>query len=320
MSSILIDRLSKGLGMSERDLQILIATGPNRYKTYRIPKRSGGYREIAQPAFELKIAQRLIMQEFLVDLPVHPCATAYKAGSSIRQNAERHSQNGPIMKFDFKNFFPSITEKAWLDYCAKKRLFERADAIRAARLLFRREKGSKLLRLSIGAPSSPLLSNILLYNFDDLVNEAANSHKIVYTRYADDMTFSAERTWNLREVNGILRKAIREIGTPHLVINEEKTVVATPKFHRQVTGLVLTLDKRVSIGRDRKRVVRSSVDHFRKGLLGPSDITKLAGNLSFIKDVEPEFFTRMERVYGAAVIKSIYQVAQEYKTRKSRQR
>jgi hypothetical protein len=286
------------LRMSEREVHMLISTAPDRYKVYNIKKRNGGLREIAHPASELKIAQRAIVREYLENLPVHPCATAYRPGSSIRRNAELHSHNRPILKYDFRNFFPSITERAWLSYCAEYELLDRADAIRVGRILFRRPKGGRVLRLSIGAPSSPILSNILMNEFDREIYNKVSDHKITYTRYADDLTFSALRTGNLSVVDKILRSVINKITSPKLEINTEKTVLVTPKFHRQVTGLILTLDGRVSLGRERKRTIRSGVHHFIIGKLDLPAQAKLAGNLAFAKDVEPEFYTRMERVYG----------------------
>lgn len=283
MTSPLVDFLTRELRISKRELSTLVATAPNRYKVYQIPKRTGGSREIAQPASELKIAQRLIIHEYLNRLPVHHCATAYKAGSSIRDNAARHASNRAILKYDFTDFFPSITEKSWLSYCSKHEVFDHMDAIISARLLFRRPKGGRILRLSIGAPSSPVLSNILLNEFDDEVNKRVLAHKITYTRYADDMTFSAERTWNLREVDRILRSVIYRMTSPKLLINNSKTVLVTPKYHRQVTGLVLTLDGKVSLGRDRKRNLRSAIHHFTKGDLDRKSTVKLAGMLAFQK-------------------------------------
>ncbi|RZF60714.1 RNA-directed DNA polymerase [Sphingomonas populi] len=312
MRSKLVDLLIRELRIGERELAALIATAPDRYKTYFIPKRSGGRREIAHPAFELKIAQRAIISGFLNELPVHHCATAYKKGSSIRQNAERHCHNRAILKYDFKDFFPSITEQAWLSYCDRRKVMDRSDAVLAGRLLFRRPKGGRILRLSIGAPSSPILSNVLLYDFDCQVHERVTAHKITYTRYADDMTFSSERTWNLREVDKILRSVINSLGTPSLTINGSKTTLVTPKYHRQVTGLVLTLDGRVSLGRDRKRLIRARVHHAVSGKLSKAALVNLAGTLAFAKDVEPEFYNRLELTYGRENLETIKYSVRDY--------
>jgi hypothetical protein len=312
MSSPLIEFLAKELRMSEREVQVLIATAPERYKVYNIRKRTGGLREIAQPASELKAAQRALVREYLSKLPVHFCATAYKPGSSIRKNAEIHSHNRPILKYDFEEFFPSITERAWISYCEHHEIFDRADAVRSGRIFFRRPKGGRILRLSIGAPSSPVLSNVLLNAFDSEIYDRVSDHKVTYTRYADDMTFSAQRTGNLTVVDKILRSVINRMHAPKLKINEKKTVLVTPKFHRQVTGVVLTNDERVSIGRDRKRSIRAAIHHFATGKLNIDQAVKVAGLLAFAKDVEPQFYARMERVYGREVIQAMKALVKDY--------
>lgn len=303
--SEIVKVLMRELRLSEREVNNLIGSAPERYKVYFIKKRSGGLREIAHPAPELKAAQRAVMRQYLYGLPVHPCATAYRKGSSIRDNAQRHSHNRVILKYDFKDFFPSITERAWIGYCSRHNIMSHTDAILSGRILFRRPHSGRVLRLSVGAPSSPLLSNLLLNEFDCEVHERVSAHKIVYSRYADDLTFSAERTWNLKEVEKILRSVLFNLTLPRLTINRDKTVLATPKFHRQVTGLVLTLDGRVSLGRDRKRTLRAALHHYTLGKLDKAQLVRLAGLMAFARDVEPEFYTRMELAYGRDVLATL---------------
>ncbi|MCJ2184544.1 retron St85 family RNA-directed DNA polymerase [Novosphingobium sp. 1949] len=302
MTSPLVELLIRELRISEREVLHLIATAPERYKVYTIPKRNGGRREIAHPAKELKVAQRAVVNSYLNNLPIHDAAMAYKIGRSIKDNAAYHAGSGSILKYDFVEFFPSITEFAWIAYCDRHAVMDRADAIRSGRILFRRPKGGRILRLSIGAPSSPILSNILMHDFDEEVTQLVAEHKIKYTRYADDLTFSAERTGYLTAVDKILRGVIARSKAPKLKINDSKTVLATPKVHRQVTGLILTLDGKVSIGKNKKREIRVKLDYFRKGLLGEREVAPLAGYMSYIWDVERDFYIKMQRHYGEEVL------------------
>lgn len=313
MTSEVVKMLMQELRSSEREILHLVATAPERYKVYSIKKRSGGMREIAHPSIELKMAQRAIIKNILSDLPIHDCATAYRKGSSIRINAQIHAHNRPILKYDFREFFPSITEQAWLSYCESNEIFDRTDAIVLGRLLFRRAKHGRVLRLSIGAPSSPILSNILLNHFDAEVQKRVSEHKIAYTRYADDMTFSAKRTYNLTVVDAILRSVINQMSSPKLQINENKTNLVTTKFRRQITGIVLTNDGRVSIGRDRKRKLRAAIHRFSLGQASFEQIAHTAGMLAFASDVEPEFEQRMERVYGRDIILKLKGAGRAYR-------
>ena len=300
--SKLIPFLATATGLSPSDVFSIILRAPVSYKYYTIPKRSGGERLISQPAREVKALQRALVNG-LRRLPIHDTATAYRLGRSIRDNAERHAANGPVMKFDFENFFPRILAKDWERYCRQNSVFAEAEDIHlSAKLLFHRRAGSNILRLAIGAPSSPWLSNVLMYEFDDNISNAVKCDKITYTRYADDLTFSAKRTGHLTVVEKILRDLINETESPSLVINEEKTVVATMKYRRVVTGLVLADDGRVTIGRDRKRLIRASLHHAFSGINTAEENARLAGLLAFASDVEPDFLAKLEARYGSGLL------------------
>lgn len=298
--SRLLSILTEATGLGGYDLARVILTAPRRYKEFKIPKRRGGFRNVAQPAREVKALQRAILDNYLRELPVHPSATAYESGSSIRENAARHaSNNGPILKLDFEDFFPSIGIYDWLKYCVEHALFDDdKERIASARILFHRPKGSNLLRLAIGAPSSPHVSNLLMYQFDRIVAAEAGEQYVTYTRYADDLTFSAKRTGYLNSVDKIVARALKQVPYPTLKLNEAKRVVATKKYHRQVTGLVLTNEGRVSLGRDRKRAIRAALHQFVTGKLSSAAARNLHGMLAFAKDVEPEFHARMVIRYG----------------------
>ena len=118
---------------------------------------------------------------------------AYRTSVSIRDNAASHAGATPILKMDFQNFFPSIRSRDWENYCSKHGVFDEDDREISSRLLFRRAKDERVLKLSIGAPSSPALSNILLFDFDVRVAAEAERRNITYTRYADDLTLTCQR-------------------------------------------------------------------------------------------------------------------------------
>jgi RNA-directed DNA polymerase len=127
------------------------------------------------------------------------------------------------------------------------------DIFVSTQILFHHSKGRRGLHLEIGAPSSPCLSNIIMYKFDMIVSDLVAHDGVTYTRYADDLTFSAKRTGFLTGVEKMLRRVIRETTSPCLAINEEKTVLATRKYKRMMTGLILTNDGDASLGHERKK-------------------------------------------------------------------
>ncbi|MCC0004236.1 MAG: RNA-directed DNA polymerase [Methylobacteriaceae bacterium] len=301
-----MDLLILETGLGERDVRAIAATAPIRYKTYEIEKRNGGKRLISQPARELKALQRVIVNEVLDKLPVHPAATAYRPSLSIKDNAKPHTVSGAILKLDFKDFFPSLREVDWESYCKQHNIFETPEDIHlSSRILFHRKKTASTLRLAIGAPSSPTLSNVLMFELDTHISKLVASDGITYTRYADDMTFSAPRAWNLVGTLRKVRKLLRDTASPRLQLNTDKTVLVTKKYRRVVTGLVISDDQRVSLGHERKRLLRAAVYRFIQGKLSIREQARLAGNLAFAYSIEPEFIQRLEDRYGTSTITDI---------------
>ena len=300
--------LSIETGLSDVAVRRIMTSAPVRYKEYFIPKRNGELRKIAQPAREVKLLQRALISKFLTFLPIHPSATAYRTGLSIRDNAIPHVGRGPILKLDFRDFFPSIRSQDWVSYCKDTGCLQNEEDVHlTALLLFQRQSGHRLLRLAIGAPSSPMLSNILMFDFDARITEAVAHDRVAYTRYADDLTFSAPRTGFL---NGVLKKVattIRSLKYPKLEINGDKTKFVTSKYHRTVTGLTITNDARVTIGRQNKREIHASVHKALYNRLNSEQMQILSGKLAYVNSVEPEFLLILRRKYGDHIISIIQQ-------------
>lgn len=299
----IVEALAIETGMDVGLVERIMRSAPVRYKTYRIPKRTKGFREISQPAIEVKALQRGLIEILLRNLPMHEAATAYRTGMSIKDNALRHAGDGPILKMDFKDFFPSIRPRDWFAYCKQTAVLTDAlDIHLTSLLLFQRPKGSSVLRLAVGAPSSPFLSNALMFEFDTVIAQAVAQDHVVYTRYADDLTFSAPRTGHLVNVEKKVRDTLRALEYPTLAVNEDKTTRVTRKYGRKVTGLTLTNDGKVSIGNKRKRLIHASVHHASLGKLNNASLGELKGLLGFANSAEPQFIGVLKEKYGADLI------------------
>lgn len=299
LSESLIRTCARATGLTMNEVIQIAGIGPKRYKVYQIPKRSGGYRTICHPSRELKALQYVFLREILNELPVHEAATAYKAGSSIKENASRHLASRVILKLDFQRFFPSIKVNDWAKY-AKARFPEwtTQDLNFSANVMFWGAGGYRPVCLSIGAPTSPLISNALMYQFDELMSKYALEKHIEYTRYADDITFSSNDFLEKKSVIAHVQKIIDSMEYPTLKLNVAKTKLASKSTSRRVTGLVLTNEGQLSIGRDRKRLISAMVHHALNGRSDGSTLAHLAGLLSFASDVEPEFITSLHLKYG----------------------
>jgi len=302
--SDLLNRLGVAVLLPHDELMELIRSAPYRYKVFQVPKRNPGqFRTIAQPAKEVKALQYWVMSHVLSKFEVHPAATGYRRGRSIVHNAKPHMRGRFLLKLDFKDFFPSVKARDFKLFLKRRQTDLDRETIEAlCRILFWRPKGTQDLCLSIGAPTSPMLSNILMIDFDRQVSAVCFAHGVIYTRYADDISFSANSSAQLQTVENAVLDLCARSKSPSLTINQRKTVRVSRRDARRVTGLVLTNDRRVSLGRDEKRRIRAWVHHFVTDRLDSAKTSQLRGMLNYVNSVEPAFLRRLGEKYGVEVI------------------
>jgi RNA-directed DNA polymerase len=287
------------LPFSADELVDLIATAQYRYKVYQIPKRQPNqFRTIAQPSPEVKLIQRWLMNNSLSALPIHKAATAYRCGKSIYDHAVLHANNRFLLKMDFKDFFPSISMLDVRRYLVEIGKMSAEDARLISMVVCWRDKSQGRLCLSIGAPSSPLISNLMMHSFDKKIVRICQERKIVYSRYADDLAFSTSKKDVLLDIPDLVKSICAEIEYPRLEINHKKTVSTSRAFKRVLVGLVLTPEGQVSLGRDKKRRLRSELYRFSHNSLEMGDIAKLRGELAFAWSVEKKFIFSLLRQFG----------------------
>jgi hypothetical protein len=300
----LIHELVVNFRISPSDLLRIISTAPARYKHYTIPKRRGGVRLIAQPSRELKAIQRYILETKLSTLPVHAAATGYIKGQNILQNAEHHRGNRVILKLDFIDFSPSIKVRDWdiLLRVLRTPLIDQNESSFYKNLLFWGQ-GTKTPRcLAIGAPSSPALSNIVLFRLDTTLSQIASRLKVIYTRYADDITVSGGSIEDVLRFEASFMRTITATKSPMLASNDEKRGIYLKGQRRMVTGLIVTPTGEISIGRERKRLISVMLHKVLIGTLNAEQMGYLKGMVGFCLANEPELITRMRRKYGNETI------------------
>jgi len=303
----IVDHLTTHYSKTPQELFVFLQDAPKKYKVYTIPKRTSGLRIIAQPIPELKDYQRFIISIVKDILPVHESCMAYMPGKNIKQNALVHSSNSFFLKMDFMDFFNSITPKLLWEACELQGIeFDWLDKEILEKILFwRASKYSKKLILSIGAPSSPFISNFLMYSFDKELNEYCKKNGIIYTRYADDLTFSTKKKGILFDLPNFVTKLLLKNYGQKIRINRFKTVFSSKKHNRHVTGLTITNESYISIGRAKKRYIKHLVYNFIEKNITHEDLNYLKGYLGFIQYVEPDFLKSLELKYSEAVIKEI---------------
>ena len=306
----ILSELSEQLLLTEDELLTFSATAPRRYKKYYIPKRSSTeFRLIAHPAKEVKFIQRLLVDNLKDKLPIHYSAMAYISGRGIRDNAIIHKNSNYILKMDFKNFFLSINPSVLyniLEYHGIE--LDSRDKNFVIGMFFWKLRRNSPLRLSIGAPSSPFISNVVMYIFDDLISNYCKSEKIQYTRYADDLTFSTKKKGSLDSIPKKVTEILKQNYGSSLRLNSAKTVFLTKAHNRHITGITINNNGELSLGRKRKRYLSSLVHKFSLGLVDKQDIEKLRGYLAFAEYIEPDFIVRLNKKYGEEVLISIKSV------------
>jgi len=308
MPTTILGDMSADLLIPKTKLDYLIRSAPYRYKVYQIPKRSGtGFRTIAQPAKEVKRIQYWIIKNIFPLLPVHQTASAYIKGKNIFKNADAHSDKPYLLKLDFKDFFPSIKGDDFLKYSQTNNALSlsETDLHRLVRILFWLPERNNDFQLSIGAPSSPFVSNAIMFDFDAHMFSYCYENNVSYTRYADDLAFSMHEMKMRGRVLKKVKNVLASQSFPILKLNDRKTVFGSKAHRRLVTGLILTNDGNVSLGRDRKRRIRAQIHHMLQGKLSDEEKNNLRGMLAFARDVEPEFVERMENKYGKQAIKKM---------------
>lgn len=304
----LTERFAKELGKSRDEVEDFLYNAPEKYKVYRIPKRKHGFRLIAQPSRELKCYQRKFMS--IISLPIHDAAMAYRQEKSIKDNALKHSGQSYLLKLDLENFFNSITPKLFWDIWALSGNLPSEDERNwLNRLLFWYKDGS--LVLSVGAPSSPLVSNFCMYYFDEVLSDYCKSQGIIYTRYADDLTFSTNSRNVLFSLPEYVQKLLIDHFSDNLSINQSKTAFSSKAHNRHVTGITITNDGCLSLGRARKRYIKHKIHQFQLDNLDAYEVQHLKGLLSFAKYIEPKFYTSLRDKYTSALLKNIFEVKDE---------
>lgn len=241
-----LSTIERELGISAKTLYSVSNSLGSHYRAVSIPKRDGSFRRLSVPDELLKRIQRAIADKLLAYEPISPYATAYRVAVDIRKNALPHVGKTKLLKLDIKSFFDSITYSLVKDTAFPSEKYSEPIRILLAMLCYHGES------LPQGAPSSPVISNIIMRDFDETVGRWCNERDISYTRYCDDMTFSGDFDHN--ELTELVANELRRKG---LFLNGKKTAVIESEKRQTVTGIVV--NRKTSVPSDYKRGIRKEV-------------------------------------------------------------
>ncbi len=233
----------------------IISRKKDPYRIFTIKKRSGGKRTICVPHPPLLNTQRWIHRNILLSCAhlVHASSTAYGSNCSPLANAARHCEAKWLVKVDIQNFFESISEEK-IYRVFKKIGYRPLLAFELARLTTRlkrenneRSKSKKhysfyqnehLGHLPQGAPTSPILANMVCHSMDNDISHLARQLQCAVSRYSDDIVYSGYGID--RQIAVTLIKKTTNILSKHgFSINKAKTQISPPGARKIVTGLLV---------------------------------------------------------------------------------
>ncbi|WP_373086119.1 reverse transcriptase family protein [Sneathiella sp.] len=235
------------------------------YRMFAVKKRAGGRRHIHAVTGDLFKVQQFINLELLQKLKPHPASYAFHADGGVRKCASVHCGARWIFQYDLENFFHTLNEsdayRVFMNagyrpllafelarLCTTTRLPDHLKYhLRPKRIVtsqkayqFYVDRTGAMGVLPQGAPTSPMLSNLAAFGLDEKLTALADLHGFIYTRYADDLIFSAggelPTHMSIGDIHRVITKIIRKCGFRE---NIKKTRIAGPGSKKVVLGLLV---------------------------------------------------------------------------------
>ncbi|MGD9828365.1 MAG: retron Ec67 family RNA-directed DNA polymerase/endonuclease [Hyphomicrobiaceae bacterium] len=296
-----IDDFAAMLGFKPSALAFLVYKLPpsQKYRTFDIPKRNGGMRTISAPEPRLKTLQKRLANVLYAcrdeidkasGLP--PLSHGFRKKHSIVTNARPHKRRRHVLNLDLQDFFPSFNFGRVRGFFSKNRHFALNEKI--ATLVA--QVACHNNELPQGSPCSPIISDLIAHPMDVRLAQLAKKHRLTYSRYADDLTFSTGQ----KQFPGAVASPDpenptswlpgRELAAPIVKagfrVHPDKTRMQFSVSRQVVTGL--TVNEKVNIRKDYYRYARvmcNSVFH-TGSYVRPKSFNK-SGNAAPITSLSP---------------------------------
>lgn len=264
----------------------------NCYNTLEIPKKNGDTRTICVPNKNLKKVQKKLynkLSTYYDEIKTQNNFTSkishgFEKNRSIVTNAEVHKNKRYVVNLDLLVFFPSINFGRVRSYFIKNNYFEINDDIATILAQLTCYKGT----LPQGAPTSPLIANMICNIMDIRILKIAKKYRLDYTRYADDLTFSTNNKYFLNDYDKFLEDIKNIIHRSGFELNSKKTRLLFSNSRQEVTGLVV--NKKISVPKEYYKNTRAMAHSlYKNGYFLIDDevgtIEQLEGRFSFINQI-----------------------------------
>ena len=271
------------------------------YRTFYIPKKSGGLRRIDAPTASLMDALRelKVLFETYFNALYHTSAFAYVRGRSTIDAVKKHQNNKSkwFAKFDLSNFFGSTTEEYTMKMLSM--VFPFSQVVKTTRGYEALRKAISLAFLNGGLPQgtpiSPLITNLIMIPVDyELFNmfRNFNKQKFVYTRYADDFLVSSEYDFSCSEIEQEIIKCLNSFDAP-FNIKKEKTRYGSSAGSNWNLGIMLNKDNNMTVGYKNKRVFAAMLHSYAMDKLNGKqwelhDVQVMEGYRNYYRMIEKD--------------------------------
>ncbi|EGT4598818.1 reverse transcriptase domain-containing protein [Clostridioides difficile] len=288
----------------------------NNFKIMYIPKSKGYRKIITYKDNDVEIRRYHIdISKFIYNntLP-SKFSKAYIKKRSIITNAKAHMYNDVFLYFDIKDFFQNINHNKLIDLLYHE--INKGSKIKTSKIDCNNIVKSCAVSgkgLGVGLIPSPLLSNMYLKEFDNILYgklKKMDLPNVIYTRYADDMVISFKyiESYDMSEVKNLIGILLRRYG---LKLNDKKVKIINlnKSNHVRITGINLCKDennnRRLTVGRKRKNeLYYKAIETISKPAKDREDIQikKIKGLQSFVLSIEGEMY---ENTYSQNMISII---------------
>lgn len=231
---------------------------PVTYRASRIRKRDGRKRLISSPNPRLKQVQRTLLRTVLNRLPVHPSAKGFRRQQSTVDHASLHSGKPFVVLMDIEQFFP--TTQRWRVAQSLRRFGWTEDRVKQIVRLVCHPSDEGLPQ---GAPTSPVISNIVNWELDVRLAGFARKQRLVYSRYADDIAFSPTETGRHPNPYYIVRVVKAILADYGYLLRADKIRVLRSNRQQSITGLVV--NSSCNLSRTVRRRLRAAEHRLKKG-------------------------------------------------------
>lgn len=238
-----------------------------KYSSFEIPKRRGGKRKIDTPLKGLRLIQERLAELLEDNIQFKSCVKGFVKDEGIFKNALLHKKSHWILNVDIQDFFGSINfGRVRAAFIAKPFQLPPDVATVIAQICTFKNA------LPQGAPTSPIISNIIASTLDNKIIKHAKKHRLIYSRYADDITLSAKRHFPkeiayIRDGKTLIGEDLQDLfSRAKFTINPNKSRLQSRYSRQEVTGLIV--NKKINIPVEYKNKLRSAISQW---LIDPSE-------------------------------------------------